>query len=101
MSGDGIVHEVVNAILHRPDSASFNVPVGVIPAGSSNGLAKAICDSANEECNPLICAYFCVKGQTTDIDLMEIETISSATKIYSFLAIAYGFIADVDLESEV
>jgi diacylglycerol kinase family enzyme len=95
------VHEVVNAILHRPDSESFNIPVGVIPAGTSNGLAKAICDSANEDCNPLVCAYFCVKGQTKDIDLLEIETISSQTKIYSFLSIAYGFIADVDLESEV
>jgi hypothetical protein len=48
-----------------------------------------------------VCSYFCVKGQTVDIDLVEIETISSQTKIYSFLGIAYGFIADVDLESEV
>jgi|LauGreDrversion4_2_1035121.scaffolds.fasta_scaffold61571_4 sphingosine kinase len=49
----------------------------------------------------MVCSYFCIKGQTLDIDLVEFETISSDTKIYSFLSLAFGFIADVDLESEV
>ena len=73
----------------------------MIPAGTSNGLAKAICSSVGEDCNPLVCCYFAVKGQTIDIDLVEIQTLSSKTKIYSFLGIAYGIIADIDLESEM
>lgn len=95
------MHEVVNAILHRTDSENFTMPIGVIPAGTSNGFAKSICDSAGEDCNPLNCAYFAVKGQTKLVDLMEIESCTREKKIYSFLGLAFGYIADVDLESEV
>ena len=64
-------------------------------------MAKAISESVNEECNPLNSAYFAIKGEVKELDIIEIELSSSEKKIYSFLGIAYGFIADVDLESEV
>ena len=44
VGGDGIVFEVVNGILQRPDweKALNELPLGVIPCGSGNGLAKSI-----------------------------------------------------------
>ncbi len=101
-SGDGIVHEVVNAIFHREDRDEFmnKIPVGVIPGGTSNGFAKSLCEASGEQCSPELCVYLIVKGQTTNVDLLEIETISREKKIYSFLSVAWGIIADIDLESE-
>ena len=101
-SGDGIVHEVVNAIYHREDSEEFlnTVPIGVIPGGTSNGYAKSISEASGEICNPENCAFIIAKSQVKEVDVFEIETISREKKIYSFLSVAWGIIADIDLESE-
>lgn len=44
IGGDGIVFEVINGIFERPDWADVlqNLPLGIIPCGSGNGLAKSI-----------------------------------------------------------
>ncbi len=75
-------------------------PVGIIPAGSGNGIAKNICLISKEEYILENCAYIIAKGQTRYIDLMEIESASRSDKIYSFLTLAWAFIAKCDLESE-
>lgn len=102
-SGDGIVHEVINAIFHRPDGDKFNkkIPVGVIPGGSSNGFAKSICEESKEVCNPKNCSFLITKGNTRYCDLLEVESLSNEKKTYCFLSIAWTIIADCDLESEV
>ena len=43
VSGDGLVHEVYNGLFEREDWAqACQIPVGVIPGGSGNGLAKSV-----------------------------------------------------------
>lgn len=44
LGGDGILYEVINGLLERPDweMALERIKLGVIPCGSGNGLAKAI-----------------------------------------------------------
>jgi len=44
VSGDGLVFEVVNGIMTRPDYDNFkdNITFGPIPGGTSNGLVKSI-----------------------------------------------------------
>lgn len=44
VGGDGIYYEVINGLLERPDweMAVKTVPIGIIPCGSGNGLAKTI-----------------------------------------------------------
>lgn len=32
-SGDGIIHEIVNGLLTRPDALDIDIPIGAIPAG--------------------------------------------------------------------
>ena len=46
------------------------------------------------------CAYIICKGDTKKFDIMEIESATQSSKIYSFLSISWGFMSDVDLESE-
>eukprot|EP00897_Mesotaenium_endlicherianum_P004106 jgi/Mesen1/3723/ME000202S02813 len=49
VSGDGVVTEVLNGLLERSDwQEAVKTPVGHIPAGSGNALAKSLLDSAGE-----------------------------------------------------
>lgn len=44
VGGDGIYFEVINGLFERPDweSAIESMPIGIIPCGSGNGLARTI-----------------------------------------------------------
>lgn len=44
ISGDGLIFEVVNGIMKRPDRLQVmsKIPLGIIPGGSGNGLAFSI-----------------------------------------------------------
>lgn len=88
-------------MIHRGDNSHSNIPVGIIPAGSGNGLAKSLCEYANEEFNINTCAYSIIKGKWIEIDLMEIEMPSEKYPVYSFHSFAHGFVCDVGFESEV
>lgn len=103
VGGDGILFEVVNGIFERQDWENVlkKLPLGVIPCGSGNGLAKSIAYAKDEpyDTNPmLISALSVVKCQITPIDIIRVETINQI--LYSFLSIGWGIIADIDIESE-
>lgn len=44
VGGDGIYYEVINGLFERPDweRATQTIPIGIIPCGSGNGLARTI-----------------------------------------------------------
>ena len=44
MSGDGVIHEVINVFLQRPDAreAIRKLPLGVIPGGTGNALSVSM-----------------------------------------------------------
>ena len=43
VSGDGLIHEVINGLMKRSDwSTAIRTPIGVVPGGSGNALAAAI-----------------------------------------------------------
>ena len=50
-SGDGILHEIVNGIFHRPDRDIFlgRVAVAALPAGSANAFSKGITDYCGDD----------------------------------------------------
>ncbi|XP_037940526.1 sphingosine kinase 2-like [Teleopsis dalmanni] len=106
-SGDGLFYEVLNGLMERNDwrLVSQHMPLGIIPCGSGNGLAKSIAHLYNEPYEPkpiLHATLACVSGKTTPMDIVRIEFGKSAksTEIYSFLSVGWGLIADVDIESE-
>ena len=101
-SGDGILHEIINGIMHKKDRNIFlnNIIVSALPAGSANGFSKAISDYCNEDNRLETHCYFIGKGLSKKIDLDEYEIKNYNNKIYSFLTLTWSFIADCDLESE-
>ncbi|XP_015267548.1 PREDICTED: sphingosine kinase 2 [Gekko japonicus] len=105
ISGDGLLFEVINGLLERPDwEEAIKMPVGILPCGSGNALAGAINDCAGFEqvlgqelltnCTLMLC-----HGAVTPMDLVSISTLSGS-RSFSFLSVAWGFISDVDIESE-
>lgn len=78
--GDGIYYEVINGIMEREDWEDVfqNIPIGIIPCGSGNGLARSIAHVYNEpyEKPILNAAITTAKGRTAWMDLVRVETKS-------------------------
>ncbi|KAG0416439.1 hypothetical protein HPB47_006401 [Ixodes persulcatus] len=102
ISGDGLLFEVYNGLMERPDwEQAVKIPIGIIPGGSGNGLARSISHTANEPyvSDPIVAATLGVaKGRISPLDLMLVETPKGA--LYSFLTVGWGIMADIDIESE-
>ncbi|KAK2644190.1 hypothetical protein Ddye_019385 [Dipteronia dyeriana] len=99
VSGDGILVEVVNGLLEREDwSAAIKTPLGVVPAGTGNGMAKSLLDNVGEPCKASNAVLAIIRGHKR---LLDVATISQGeTKFYSILMLAWGLVADIDIESE-
>nr|XP_033816696.1 sphingosine kinase 1 [Geotrypetes seraphini] len=105
VSGDGLFHEVINGLMERSDwQSAIKKPLGILPAGSGNALAKSITyyagnDAADYQDLLTSCTFLLCKGLVVPMDLVSITT-ASGKHLFSFLSFAWGFISDVDIESE-
>lgn len=99
VSGDGILVEIVNGLLEREDwKTAIKTPLGVIPAGTGNGMAKSLLDSVGEPCTAFNATLSIIRGQKRALDVATIS--QGQTKFFSVLMLAWGLIADIDIESE-
>ncbi|KAM7069603.1 sphingosine kinase 1 isoform 1-T1 [Molossus nigricans] len=105
MSGDGLMHEVVNGLMERPDwETAIRKPLCSLPAGSGNALAASLNHYAGYEqvtnedllnnCTLLLC-----RRRLAPMNLLSLQMVSGP-RVFSVLSLAWGFIADVDIESE-
>ncbi|KAJ0058399.1 hypothetical protein NL108_013875 [Boleophthalmus pectinirostris] len=105
LSGDGLLFEVINGLMDREDwQQAIQTPLGILPGGSGNALAASVHHYSqappawNEELL-LSCGFMLCKGLVGCMDLVSVH-LSSRQRLFSFLSIAWGFVADVDVESE-
>ncbi|XP_068217955.1 sphingosine kinase 1-like [Palaemon carinicauda] len=102
VSGDGLLYEIYNGLLSRPDwDKAIEYPVGVIPGGSGNGLARSLAHYLDEPylANPvLVSTLNLAYGYTSPMDLVLVHTPDA--KRLSFLSIGLGLLSDIDIESE-
>ncbi|KAF7803540.1 sphingosine kinase 1-like isoform X1 [Senna tora] len=99
VSGDGILVEVVNGILEREDwETAIKTPLGVIPAGTGNGMAKSLLDSVGNPCTPAHAVLSIIQGHKRPLDVATIR--QGETTFFSVLMLAWGLVADIDIESE-
>ncbi|ODM97758.1 Sphingosine kinase 1 [Orchesella cincta] len=105
VGGDGLLYEVVNGLRCRDDSDRIsNIPLGIIATGSGNGLARSVAEYSKEDAdylkNPVLSTTLAAaRGKVVPVNLMEVEL--DGRKIYSFLSVGWGLLADIDVESEV
>lgn len=95
-SGDGLVHEVVNALC---TIGNTELPVAALPGGSANAMACVMCDRSGLQCSLFNSAFAIIRGRRTRMDVTRLQGIGESP-VYSFLSVAWGFIADVDIGSE-
>ncbi|XP_035990576.1 sphingosine kinase 2 [Fundulus heteroclitus] len=115
VSGDGLLHEVINGLMERPDwEQAIKTPVGILPCGSGNALAGSINHYAGYDMclrEPLLlnCCFLLCRGGVRPMDLVSVTTSPPPSKnshaaaprrLFSFLSVAWGFVSDVDIESE-
>jgi len=95
VSGDGLLNEVVNGIFRRDDCRDFisDITLGIIPAGSGNGLAASL-----NAPNPLTSIYGIISGRSTTMDIFTI--LQGDSRKYGFLSISWATMSVIDLESE-
>eukprot|EP00750_Incisomonas_marina_P019534 INCI3505.1.p1 GENE.INCI3505.1~~INCI3505.1.p1 ORF type:complete len:546 (+),score=80.09 INCI3505.1:154-1791(+) len=108
-SGDGMLYEVVQGIMRRPDAAEViqRVRLAILPLGSGNGLANSLLrDPANgltvskKHEHALIDALFLVaRNKSARLDLAAVQTHDNAVH-WSFLSLEWALFADIDIESE-
>ncbi|KAJ3246596.1 hypothetical protein HDU78_006585 [Chytriomyces hyalinus] len=96
VSGDGVFHEVCNALMSRRDwRAARKIPIGTIGAGSSNAM--------NQNLGHLFVEYgtlSIIKGTTKPMDLISVTLHDSKKVVYSHLNMAFAYLADLDIESD-
>ncbi|XP_020274972.1 sphingosine kinase 1-like [Asparagus officinalis] len=99
ISGDGILVEIVNGLLQREDwDTAIKVPLGIIPAGTGNGMAKSLLDAVGEKYSISNSVFSVIRGHKRSLDVTTV--MQGVTKFFSVLMVTWGFIADVDIESE-
>lgn len=103
VGGDGSIHEAINGLMNRSDwQTAILKPIGIIPAGTGNGLAKTLLEISGEPDDPVSEAFLIAKaiaqGKYRPLDIAKIE--QNGQIYYSFLSFSWGIISDVDIESE-
>ncbi|OMO76548.1 hypothetical protein CCACVL1_15577 [Corchorus capsularis] len=99
VSGDGILGEVVNGLLEREDwAAAIKMPIGMVPGGTSNGMVKSLLDAVGEPCTPANAILAVIRGHKRSLDVATL--LQGETRFFSVLMLAWGLIADIDIESE-
>lgn len=99
ISGDGILVEVVNGLLQREDwDTAIKTPLGIVPAGTGNGMAKSLLDSVGDPCAIANAVLAIIRGHKRQLDVATIT--QGETRFFSILMLAWGLIADIDIESE-
>ncbi|KAF9389027.1 sphinganine kinase lcb4, partial [Mortierella sp. AD011] len=98
VSGDGVLHEVINGLMERPDAAiAHKLPLGAIPGGSGNALSFSLLgeDNGSHVGNAVLGI---IKGRAMPVDLCSVT--QGNNRFFSFVLQSFGLIADVDLGSE-
>ncbi|CEF59796.1 Diacylglycerol kinase, catalytic domain and ATP-NAD kinase-like domain-containing protein [Strongyloides ratti] len=106
MSGDGLIFEWINGICQRDNKIEIfnNIPIGIVPTGSGNGLLSSIFFANNislqkqgfqERAIEIISSNSAVSSY---VNLIHIESESS--NYTSFLSVGWGLLANIDIDSE-
>ena len=99
IGGDGTVYQLLNKLMKRDDwETAIAIPLGIIPAGTSNGLAKSLLEQSGEIYDPISAAFIIAKGKKKPIDIIQIK--QDENSFYSLLSIAWGLVSEIDIESD-
>ncbi|KAH9981169.1 ATP-NAD kinase-like domain-containing protein, partial [Lactifluus volemus] len=98
VSGDGILHELINGFAqHKEPLKAFRIPIAPIPAGSGNGTCLNLVGVKDGQ-DVAAAALNVIKGRPMSIDVLSI--LQSGKRSLSFMSQCVGLMADLDLGTE-
>jgi sphingosine kinase len=90
---------VLNGLLERLDwESAIKVPLGIVPAGTGNGMAKSVSNLSGEPCDAASATFAIIQGHKQALDVAMVA--QGKVKYHSILMLSWGLVADVDFESE-
>lgn len=97
VSGDGLVHEVLNGLCDRKDAidALASVAIAQLPGGSGNALSLSL-NGGESQWGAI--ALGIAKGAPESVDIMAVTQKDDL--YYSFLSQSYGIVADADVGTD-
>jgi sphingosine kinase len=105
MGGDGSLYEVINGCMlqltrRRDGLKPSDIKFGVIPSGTSNGLASSIgcCKKNGSHPSIALAALIVARGFYEPLDLITV--FQNDRRHFLFLSVSWGIIADADLGTE-
>jgi len=103
VSGDGLIHEVMNGLSQRKDWNEIRkrLPLGIVPGGSGNAIHCSILYQQREHFKDelLAAGLNLARGRSVPADYLQCQT--EKEHLSSMLGVAWGLIPDVDIGSEV
>ncbi|KAF8413970.1 hypothetical protein HHK36_001967 [Tetracentron sinense] len=121
VSGDGILVEVVNGLLQRDDwDSAIKIPLGIIPAGTGNGMVKSLMDSVDDPCSVSNATLAVIRELTFLLHVYALSCVKILQPYACFVHLCFiyvqainvhwtlllsckgrpGLVADIDIESE-
>ncbi|CAO3645041.1 unnamed protein product [Mucor hiemalis] len=99
VSGDGVIHEVINGLLQRSDAreAMKSVSLGAIPGGTGNALLISLLGE-KRGFDPYFTALQVIKGTSMAMDLCSVSFDDH--RYFSFLSQNFGITSYADLATE-
>ncbi|KAI8877088.1 hypothetical protein K501DRAFT_230817 [Backusella circina FSU 941] len=99
VSGDGVIHDVINGFMQREDArdAMRRVSLGIIPGGTGNSLSISLLGE-KRGFDPVYTALQVIKGRPLALDLCSV--VYDDHRYFSFLSQNYGITAYADLGTE-
>ena len=95
--GDGTFHEVIQGLLDRPDWHAMveSTSLVQVPCGSGNAVA-----ASTDVWNVPSAVYVALRGVPQKMDIASIIQPESNERLYSFLSVTYGMVANLDIGTE-
>ncbi|KAH0854889.1 hypothetical protein HID58_031353 [Brassica napus] len=94
--------KVVNGLLQRADwQTVFKLPIGVIPAGTGNGMIKSLLDAVGLQCCANSATISIIRGPAPAYTFFRCGNyLTRKYQILQRLDACLGLVADIDIESE-
>jgi sphingosine kinase len=97
IGGDGTLSHTINYLKSIKKDIK---PIGLIPAGSGNGLMKSLLSEKNMNYNMNNIVNSVLQFKEKKIDIMEVELLEEKKNIDSFLFISCGLFSDIDVGTD-
>lgn len=103
LSGDGVIHEIINGLMSRDDfHSALQLPIGIVPCGTGNTAISNILNYRRELFSPINATFIFIRALHCGFKSSNIANIINVNDelSYSFIGIYYGISPTVVIRTQ-